>query len=306
MPLCVVKIQSAAYPYSVPRQYTTASSPGSPREVVHSHSARLWREAAGHRDMAYMHLLLAYAAQIPPLRISGRRALAALGHRRAGPFPRRKRAFPATLSSASLSAHPARVSSGASQAVSPPRPVFYYSDTYEHPLPASPAGKPHRFPMDKYRAVREALERDPVMAGVSFRCAPLAAREDVTLVHDPEYFDRFVAGRVSDAEVRAVGFPWSRAGVRRSLASTGGTVAATRELLRNPRMRIAGQTAGGTHHAFRGHGSGFCVFNDIAVAAAVALSEFGLQRVLVVDADTHQGDGTARVCGAMLPSDAPC
>jgi acetoin utilization deacetylase AcuC-like enzyme len=160
--------------------------------------------------------------------------------------------------------------------------------------------------MPKYRMVREALERDPAMAGAVFRVAPLAAREDVVLVHDARYFDRFAAGRVSERETRAVGFPWSPAGVRRALASTGGTVAATRALLAEPRMRISGQVAGGTHHAFAGHGSGFCWFSDIAVAAAVALKEFRLRRVLIVDLDVHQGDGNAKVCTVLRDGVLAC
>lgn len=127
-----------------------------------------------------------------------------------------------------------------------PRPVLYYSDTYEHPLPPG-----HRFPMHKYRLVREALERDPSMTGVSFRRSPKATREEVTRVHTEEYFDRFCSGRLTADETRAVGFPWSSAGVARSLASTGGTVAATRALLRLPGMRVAGHVAGGTHRALR-------------------------------------------------------
>lgn len=151
--------------------------------------------------------------------------------------------------------------------------------------------------MGKYRTVRETLERDPALAGAEFRRAPLASAADVTRVHCAAYHARAVHGGLSAAEERAVGFPWSEAGALRALASTGGTVAATRALLAAPRMRVAGHTGGGTHHAHRASGGGFCVFNDIAVAAGVALAEFALDRVLVVDCDVHQGDGTAAMFG---------
>lgn len=116
--------------------------------------------------------------------------------------------------------------------------------------------------MQKYVMIRHALQRDPVMslAKTRFRAAPLATRAEVTRVHCPDYFDRFVEGRMTDKETRVTGFPHSPEGVKRALASTGGTLAATRDLLQNPGMRVAGQLAGGTHHAFYAHGSGFCIF----------------------------------------------
>ena len=103
-----------------------------------------------------------------------------------------------------------------------------------------------------------------------------------------------MSGTLTAAEQRAVGFPWSREHVQRSLASTGGTVAATRLVLEEGH-RCAMQIAGGTHHAHRDSGEGFCVFNDIACGAHRALAEFGVRRVLVVDCDTHQGQGTAAI-----------
>ncbi|MEW5318395.1 MAG: hypothetical protein WDW38_009620 [Sanguina aurantia] len=95
-------------------------------------------------------------------------------------------------------------------------------------------------------------------------------------------------------EMRNVGFPWSKELVGRTFASTGATVAATRLVLTHG-CGIAANVAGGTHHAFRDRGEGFCVFNDIAVAATVALKEFQLTRILVLDLDVHQGNGTAAI-----------
>jgi len=167
--------------------------------------------------------------------------------------------------------------------------LLTYSDVFEFPLPSG-----HRFPMHKYRLVRERLERDGRMRRVRFAVAPLARLDDLTLVHTSAYVHRVLNGELTDREVRASGFPWSPAGVQRALASTGGTVAATEDLLER-RLAVCGQTAGGTHHAFADRGEGFCVFNDIAVAAAVAMRDFGVRRVLVVDLDVHQGNGTASI-----------
>jgi acetoin utilization deacetylase AcuC-like enzyme len=104
-------------------------------------------------------------------------------------------------------------------------------------------------------------------------------------------------GKLSKEEIRAIGLPCTPAAVIRARASTGGTVAAARDLLKHPHLRVCGQIAGGTHHAFFDRGGGFCVFNDIAVAARVALRDFAdsVRKVLIVDLDTHQGDGTAAI-----------
>ncbi len=165
-------------------------------------------------------------------------------------------------------------------------PVFYYSDTYAHALPPG-----HRFPMHKYELVRAQLERSPLLSDVRFACAPLVTHADLALVHDPDYVTAFEDGSVSEDINRRIGFPWSRAGVRRARASTGATVAATRDLLSACDMQFAAHLAGGTHHAMPDSGAGFCVFSDIAVAAAVALKEFSdrVRSVLVVDLDVHQG-----------------
>lgn len=148
--------------------------------------------------------------------------------------------------------------------------------------------------MEKYALVRAKLEQNSTMANTTFKPAPLATRIELEQVHSRDYITRTLHGKLSRSEQRAIGLPWSLAGVRRALGSTGGTAAATREVLTNG-GRLCGQTAGGTHHAKRGSGAGFCVFNDIGVAAMVGLREFGVGRVLVLDFDVHQGDGTARL-----------
>lgn len=161
---------------------------------------------------------------------------------------------------------------------------LFYSDLYTIPLPPG-----HKFPMAKYRALREELSDDPQF---EFEPSPLASPEEVELAHDPRYVARFLEGHLTPQEIRRIGFPWSEALVKRTLASAGGTLAATR---RAWEFGCSGALAGGTHHAFYAEGSGFCVFNDIAIGI-LALRESGkIQRAAVVDLDVHQGDGTAAI-----------
>ncbi len=161
---------------------------------------------------------------------------------------------------------------------------LFYSDLYTIPLPAG-----HKFPMHKYRALREALAGD---ARFTFEPSPLADPATIELAHDPAYVARFLSGKLSAAEIRRIGFPWSEGLVKRTLASAGGTLAATRRAWTDG---CSGALAGGTHHAFYAEGSGFCVFNDIAIGI-LWLREAGLiQRAAVVDLDVHQGDGTAAI-----------
>lgn len=144
-----------------------------------------------------------------------------------------------------------------------------------------PAG--HKFPMAKYALLREALAGE----ACDFRPAPQAALADIELAHDPAYVRAFVDGTLSAQSVRRIGFPWSERLVQRTLASAGGTLAATEDALAHG---FGGTMAGGTHHAFRAEGAGFCVFNDIAIA----IRKCG-RRAAVIDLDVHQGDGTAAI-----------
>jgi len=161
---------------------------------------------------------------------------------------------------------------------------LYYSDHYEIPLPAG-----HKFPVRKYRLLREALETTKLF---DFVPAPLASPEIIELVHESEYVRGFVSGSLAPAVMRRIGFPWSEGLVRRTLASVGSTVAAAHDALENG---WGGGLAGGTHHAFRAEGAGFCVFNDVAVAVQVLRERTHVRRVSIVDLDVHQGDGTAKI-----------
>ncbi len=162
--------------------------------------------------------------------------------------------------------------------------VLFYTDHYTIPLPEG-----HRFPIHKYRLTRELLSNDRHFC---FEAAPLAERETVELAHDPEYVNAFLEGTLTSQAMRRIGFPWSEGLVKRTFASVGGTLAATKEALANG---WGGNLAGGTHHAFRGEGSGYCVFNDIAVAIQWLRTDSGIKRIAVVDLDVHQGDGTAQI-----------
>ncbi len=122
--------------------------------------------------------------------------------------------------------------------------------------------------------------------------APLASVEVIERAHDAEYVRQFLSGTLAAGAMRRIGFPWSEAMVGRTLASVGATLCATEEALRTG---WSGSLAGGTHHAFRAEGSGFCVFNDIAVTISDLLARGVVGRAAVVDCDVHQGDGTAEI-----------
>jgi acetoin utilization deacetylase AcuC-like enzyme len=147
--------------------------------------------------------------------------------------------------------------------------------------------------MRKYRLLREALSEEP---SIDLKPAPMAPLDAIELAHDAAYVRGFVEGSLPAAAMRRIGFPWSQGLVDRSLASAGSTLQCAFDVLQNGcAADIAGGLSGGTHHAFRSEGSGFCVFNDIAVAI-LALRKAGLaRRAAVIDLDVHQGDGTAAI-----------
>lgn len=162
-----------------------------------------------------------------------------------------------------------------------------YSDRYLIEL--SPT---HVFPIRKYRMVRDRLLEEGTLTHWHLIEPPLAADEDILLVHTPDYWHRVKTGTLTAAEVRRIGFPWSEALVRRSRASVEGTLIAARHALRDG---IASNLAGGTHHAYPGHGEGYCVLNDIAIATRVLQREALVRRVAIIDCDVHQGNGTAAI-----------
>ena len=166
---------------------------------------------------------------------------------------------------------------------------LFYTDHFDLPLPDG-----HRFPMDKYRLLRERLAEQAKTGERDWQLlVPEAANDDnLLLAHTAEYLRRIVTGDLTDTDVRRIGFPWSPELVVRSRYSTGATICAARAALTDD---VSANLAGGTHHAFAETAAGYCVFNDAVVAARVLQSKGSLQRVLIVDCDVHQGNGSADI-----------
>jgi acetoin utilization deacetylase AcuC-like enzyme len=165
----------------------------------------------------------------------------------------------------------------------------YTSDQFVLPLPAG-----HRFPMVKYRRLRERVREE--LPDVRLVEPEAATAGQLALAHAPEYIDKVTGGQLDAGELRAIGFPWSPAMVERSRRSAGATIGACRAATVEG---IAVNLAGGTHHAQSARGAGYCVFNDAAIAARVIQSDLAAARrqtrVAIVDLDVHQGDGTAQI-----------
>ena len=162
--------------------------------------------------------------------------------------------------------------------------LVYTENLHALPLPSG-----HRFPVGKYPRVHAALAAEhPALMQLGAPATP----DDVRLAHDAAYVAGVIEGRLDARAIRRLGFPWSEELVRRSLRSVGGTLAALSWAFATG---AAGHIAGGTHHAFRDRGEGFCVFNDIAVAVQAARRDHGARRVAVLDLDVHQGNGTAAI-----------
>lgn len=166
---------------------------------------------------------------------------------------------------------------------------LFYTDHFELPLPEG-----HRFPMSKYRLLRDRIVANPLHAQDVLLVPPAATVQQLTLAHDPDYINRVFLGQLSDIELKRIGFPWSEKMVERSRRSSGATLAAARTALTE---RISVNLAGGTHHAMRSAGEGFCVFNDAAVTILTLRDEGLIRHALVVDCDVHQGNGTAEIFG---------
>jgi acetoin utilization deacetylase AcuC-like enzyme len=177
----------------------------------------------------------------------------------------------------------------------------YYSDQFVLPLPPG-----HRFPMAKYALLRDAIAQ--ALPAVQLTPAPSASDGELALAHSPAYIADIANGTLSAAGQREIGFPWSLAMAERARRSVGATVAAVRSAMLTG---VAANLAGGTHHAYADKGSGFCVFNDVAVAARLMQAEWGRStssrfgqpegvrrlplKVAVIDLDVHQGNGTASI-----------
>ena len=164
----------------------------------------------------------------------------------------------------------------------------YYTDIFVLPLPPG-----HRFPMVKYKLLRERLISSGVMEPDDLIVPEAATDEDILRCHTPEYLHKLMTGTLSHKEEMRIGFPWTLEMIERSRRSSGATIRAAMSALTDG---TSANLAGGTHHAGRDFGAGFSVFCDAAIAAR-ALQHRGLvEKVMVVDCDVHQGNGTADVC----------
>ena len=163
----------------------------------------------------------------------------------------------------------------------------FYSDHFVLPLPEG-----HRFPMKKYSMLRERVEQGGISGLGEMRVPHVATDEEILRAHEPTYLKKVVTGTLNDKEMRRIGFPWSQRMVERSRRASGATLDAARIALSEG---IATNLAGGTHHAFADRGEGFCVLNDSAIAARTLLAEGLVQKVVVLDTDVHQGNGTAAI-----------
>lgn len=148
----------------------------------------------------------------------------------------------------------------------------------------------HRFPMSKFQALYELLIADGIADPTDFYMPKPATMAHLAQVHERDYLKQFFAGTLDPKMIRATGLSWSEHLVRRSRLEVGGTILAAKLALK---YGLACQTAGGTHHAFPDRGAGFCALNDLAVAARWALTQTAVQKILILDLDVHQGDGTA-------------
>ena len=160
----------------------------------------------------------------------------------------------------------------------------FYTDHFVLPLPEG-----HRFPMAKYRLVREQISS---LGAIDLVEAPSATDTELLLAHDPVYVQQVITGTLPPQAQREIGFPWTPQMVERSRRSVGATIAAARQALSEG---ISVNLAGGTHHAYRDKGSGFCVFNDAAIAARVMQRQTPIKKIAIIDLDVHQGNGTASI-----------
>ncbi len=162
-----------------------------------------------------------------------------------------------------------------------------WSPIYSHPLPPG-----HRFPMDKYTLLPEQLLYEGTVTDENFFAPPPLDVQYITNTHTPDYWHRLSTLQLTPKEVRRTGFPLSAGLVHREIVIANGTVLAAHYALQHG---VAMNIAGGTHHAFTEHGEGFCLLNDMAIAANYLLEKGLVRKVLVVDLDVHQGNGTAEI-----------
>jgi acetoin utilization deacetylase AcuC-like enzyme len=164
---------------------------------------------------------------------------------------------------------------------------IFYTDQFVLPLPEG-----HRFPMRKYALLRQRVAESGIIAPEQMIIPHAASNAELLRAHTADYVRRCQAGALTPQEIRRIGFPWSLQMVERSRRSSGATIEACRAALEDG---VSANLAGGTHHAYADHGEGYCVFNDSAVAARAMQAERRVERVVIIDCDVHQGNGSATI-----------
>ncbi len=161
-----------------------------------------------------------------------------------------------------------------------------------HPQYVAPLPDEHRFPMSKFTLLYELLLREKIAKSNDIYSPEFPEDSLLELVHCPNYITAYCQGSLTDKEQRRIGLPWSEALAKRTCIAVGGTILTAKLALK---FGLACNTAGGTHHAFPNYGSGFCIFNDLAIATRVLQKLKLVKTVLIIDLDVHQGDGTAKI-----------
>jgi acetoin utilization deacetylase AcuC-like enzyme len=164
---------------------------------------------------------------------------------------------------------------------------------YYHPLYTDGIDSKSRFPRERYKLIYELLQESDSKELINFISSPVCKKQDLLLAHDKIFVEKFLTNTLSTKEKRKIGLqPWNDYIIERTMRIIGGSVSAVDSAIK---WSISANMAGGTHHAFHHYGAGYCVFNDLAVSAYVAKRDFNIQKILIIDLDVHQGDGTASI-----------
>ena len=166
-------------------------------------------------------------------------------------------------------------------------------DLFFHPIYTYGIDKNSRFPRERYELTRKSI--DIINTNINFQQPTMAEIEDIYLAHDKEFVNSFIDGLLTKKEKRQIGLqPWNKHIIERTRYIIGGSIGALKSAIE--RNNIAGNMAGGTHHAHFSYGSGYCIFNDIAICAIKSIIDYdNINNVLIIDLDVHQGDGTASI-----------
>ena len=165
---------------------------------------------------------------------------------------------------------------------------------YYHPLYTKGIDSKSTFPKERYDLIKTSLSVSKSSHLITIKDPNPASTEDIYKAHSKDYVDAFLSSSLSEKQVREIGLkPWSNKIIDRTLLLTGGSLCALSDLSKG--APVAANMAGGTHHAFKDRGSGFCIFNDLAICAIKAIEDYKYNRVLIIDLDVHQGDGTASI-----------